>query len=469
MSFPVHPRTSLLGDPDLPVVSTLLGSPAPAPIRAAVEATGGRVVAAELTQVTWWPGSSITTRHRLSIEGGTLAGRQSFVCVGGRIPKGAMIVEGEPGPVGVWRFPHDPALPGLSPALDGGRAARLLADLGAADGPVTTSLLAYRPGRRAVVSVAGVRQGLHLKLVRPNKVGVLHEAHQHLSSTAPVPVSLGFDPERGLIALQSLPGVTLRAAMEDDAEPIPSVAEIIGLVSSLPRPRDDRVSPSPIERVPELGPLITAIAPDLAERVRRLVDAIGPEQVPATVPVHGDYYESQLLVGDGRLHGLLDVDTYGWGRPGDDAATMLGHLSVWAGLSEYPNRVLDLGNRLLKAWDRILDPVDLRVRTSAVALSLAAGPFRVQSAGWPGETADRLAIAERWLQSAVLADEKSLTHVSDRSNPHIGVFWQSTPYKEVGSADKSTARQAAQRLEGHNRRGYGVRPGPQRSRPRWTG
>jgi hypothetical protein len=99
---------------------------------------------------------------------------------------------------------------------------------------------------------------------------------------------------------------------------------------------------------------------------------------------------------------MLDIDTYGWGRPDDDAATMLAHLAIWADLSSRPERVLDLGRRLLKMWDGILDPVDLRVRTAAVALSLATGPFRVQSAGWPGETADRVAIAERWLESAAL-------------------------------------------------------------------
>jgi hypothetical protein len=34
-------------------------------------------------------------------------------------------------------------------------------------------------------------------------------------------------------------------------------------------------------------------------------------------------------------------------------------------------------------------------------LGLATGPFRVQSADWPQETADRISIAEQWVQSAL--------------------------------------------------------------------
>ena len=382
------------------MVSTLLGSPIPAPIRAAVDIAGGNVTDTELSQVTWWPGVSITTRHRVSVSGGALDGRQSFVCTGGRIPDGAMIVEGEPGPVGVWRVPHDPALPGLVSALDETQAARLLSDLGADEGPVTTRLRAYRPGRRAVVAVSGKREGIYLKLVRPGKVEQLHGTHRFLAASLPVPMSLGFSAEQGLIALQSMPGITLRGALEDPDSGLPAAQEIVSLAQSLPIPQDDRIASSPIERLPDLASMLKVVSPELTDRVDRLIEAIGEDLEKATLPTHGDYYESQLLVDGGRLVGLLDVDTFGWGRPADDAATMLGHLAVWAELSNDPKRVVDFGGRLIRLWDQILDPVDLRLRTAAVALSLATGPFRVQAAGWPGETTDRVAIAERWVDSA---------------------------------------------------------------------
>lgn len=396
----------------MPLVSTLLGSVVPPPLQAAVAISEGQVTDAEISQVTWWPGKSITVRYKAMVTGGALAGRQAFVCVAGRIPKGALLVESEEGAVGVWRVPHDPALPGLASALNQSEAARLLTDLGAQSGPVTTSLVSYRPGRRAVVAVKGGNEGVYLKLVRTNRVEDLHRSHRSLASALPVPKSLGYAPDLGLIALQSLPGMTLREAVEDAAQPLPSAEEIVGVVHALPPPESMRISPSPIERVPEIAAVLAAVVPEMSDVIARLVEHIGEEQSQATTPTHGDFYESQLLVGRGAVVGLLDIDTYGWGRPSDDAATMLGHLSIWAGLSKNPARVLDLGRRLLTSWDRILDPVELRVRTAAVVLSLATGPFRVQAASWPGETADRVNTAERWLESAARAHEKSLIPVS---------------------------------------------------------
>jgi hypothetical protein len=59
-----------------------------------------------------------------------------------------------------------------------------------------------------------------------------------------------------------------------------------------------------------------------------------------------------------------------------------------------------LGARWLRAFDRTVDPVELRARTAGVVLSLATGPHRVQEDGWPAATRARLDLAERWLDSA---------------------------------------------------------------------
>ena len=152
----VHPATAKVADPALPAVATLLADPVPGPIKAVVDAAGGVVTDATPTQVTWWPGTSISVQYRAVIEGGQMAGVQDLVAVGGRIPKGAAIVGSGDEQVGVWRVPFDPALPGLAPALDDEQARQILVSLGADDGPARTVLRAYRPGRRAVVGVAGL-------------------------------------------------------------------------------------------------------------------------------------------------------------------------------------------------------------------------------------------------------------------------------------------------------------------------
>lgn len=403
-----HPRTSRLRDPDLPAVSTLLDSQPPSPLRAAVDAAGGTLEEARVTGVTWWPGSSITVTYRAEVTGGEASGPQEFVAMAGSIPEGALVVSAGDETVGVWRVPHDPGLPGLAAALDPRRAGEVLSALGAVTTRVRTRMRAYRAGRRSVVSVEGSEPGLFFKVVGPSQVGPLHARHRAFPAVLPVPRSMGVDRRLGILALEALPGRTLRRALEDLSVEPPPPSEVVELVSDLPPPQDHRSAPSPIERAPRLASLLEKVVPEEAVRIARLVEAIGDDDVVERVPVHGDYYEAQVLVAGDRIAGLLDVDTYGWGRPSDDPATMLGHLAVWARLSREPTRVNRYAAELLRRWDARVDPADLRRRVAAVVLGLATGPFRVQRADWPGETSARLDLAERWVASSARVDERRL-------------------------------------------------------------
>lgn len=412
-----HPRTSQLVDPDLPAVATLLAPLPPSPLRVAVATAGGEVAACDTTGVTWWPGRSITVTYRVSVSGGDLAGSHDFIAVAGSIPDGAMVMEGDDGRIGLWRVPYDPVLPGLARALEPAVAARLLEDLGVHGPEVATALRAYRPGRRAVVSVHGRRRGIFLKLVKSRRrLAALHETHCRLAAHVPVPASLGFSAELRLMVLQEMGGLTLRRALESESAALPAPQALDAVLEALPRPQTLDISQSPIDRLPGLAPLLATIAPQYRQRVDEMLDEIGVDSAPAGVPVHGDFYEAQLMVDEGRIVGLLDVDTYGWGRRGDDPATMLGHLDLWRHLSRHPERVRAYGAQLLSHWDSVLDPVDMRRRTAAVLLTLAPGSFRVQSADWPSETAARLDMATRWLESARRVDERGLTSVSGLSH-----------------------------------------------------
>jgi hypothetical protein len=396
----VHPATARVADPELPAVATLLSEPVPGPIEAVVEAAQGAVLEASPIQVTWWPGVSISVRYRTTIAGGAMPGVQHFVAVSGRIPKGAAIVGSGDETVGVWRVPFDPALPGLPAAVDNKRARQLLASLGADDGPVRTDLKAYRPGRRAVVSVEGPAHGIYLKLVRPKKIEQLHRDHKMLPEGLPVPRSLGYSRETGVMALQAMPGLTLREVLEDPTQTLPSAAALTDLLGSLPTPAGDRLKPSIIERVPATAEMIARIVPAETDAIARFVEQLGEEDVADLAPVHGDFYEAQILVDDGTVVGLLDVDTYGLGRRGDDPGVMLGHLALWQGMSLQPERVRRYAQSLIGLWDQMYDPGDIRRRAAATLFTLATGPFRVQTADWPGETSHRITLAQRWLDSA---------------------------------------------------------------------
>jgi hypothetical protein len=411
-----NPSTAKLRDHDVPAVRVLLADGVPLPLTTVFAEAGVIVEQAVATQVTWWPGKSIVVRYRARCTG-TLHGEHQIVACAGNIPDGAAVVEGNGIQIGVWRVPHDPALPGLAAALDPRTASTLVRDLGMPDGRVRTRLRAYRPGRRAVVEVRGDRTLVYLKLVRPAEVERLHRSHTDLSARFPVPPSLGFDAGLGVLALRALPGVTLRQALADPEAVLPVPGDIEALLHQFSVPDDTAQSPSPIEQLPALSGLLSLILPSEKGRIEELVERIGIETQPTAVAAHGDFHEAQLLVERGKVVGVLDIDTFGKGRSGDDPATMIGHLAVFQTTCAHPDRVRDYAAKLLRGWDRRVDPVDLRRRAAAVIIALATGPFRVQRDAWPIEVRRRLDLAERWVESADRVDEKSLIPTSGTAHP----------------------------------------------------
>ncbi len=145
--------------------------------------------------------------------------------------------------------------------------------------------------------------------------------------------------------------------------------------------------------------------PEQADRARRFADDVVArlQSCDATPePTHGDLYEGQLLLDDdGAVSALLDVDTAGPGRHADDLACLLAHLEVLAGME--PAHAAST-RAVLAAWQAVfeqgVDPVELRLRTAGVLLSLATGPHRVQDDGWPRATAARLDLVQHWLDGA---------------------------------------------------------------------
>lgn len=407
-----------ISDPDLPCFDSLLHVDKPPPVAAAFEMVGSRVMEAVPVQVMWSPGRRLYVRYRVRAHGGRLAGRQQAVATIGSIPEGALRVEGPDGGVGVWVVPNDPSLPGLPSAMDRATVQRLLGDLGFPGTVEALRMRSYRPGRRGVVEVVGAGFTAYLKIVRPNQVEALHRRHRRLSPHLPVPDSLGFSTDLGIVVMNALPGTNLRTALKESRTPLPQPSDIAAMIEDLPSPGDGSTSRSAIERLPGVIGVLGRLLPDEADRIHGLSEMIGPETVQPEVPVHGDFHEAQIMVEGETPIGMLDVDTYGLGRPGDDPATMLGHLSVLVESGADPSRVLGLAGTLNRLWDRLRDPIDLRRRTAAVVLGLAIGPFRVQRPKWPDEIRSRIDIAEIWVDSARRVDEKHLMVSSGTSHPH---------------------------------------------------
>jgi hypothetical protein len=426
-----NPATSALRDERLPELETLLATGIPEPLEAAMAASGVTVETAEAVQVTHWPGRSVTVRYKTQLIGDRVEGEHQLVAIGGKVPDGVAVVEDGSRRIGVWRVPHDPFLPGLAAAMDPPVAAGLMAQLGVPSEQCVTRLVAYRPGKRAVVHVAATQASsrtgsVYLKLLPPDQIERLHDQHRRIALVLPIPESLGVAREHGLVALRTLSGITLRQALIKGSE-VPAPEAVIGLPAVLPEP-DSRVSAaSPIERATSVAGMLSFLLPERSRQIAGLLDQIGQENCEANVPVHGDFYESQVMVEGGRVVGMLDIDTFGWGRPADDPATLLGHLAV-LDQSTPAAPVRSFASRLIQLCDRTLDPIDLRLRVAAVVLGLATGPFRVQRANWPEITRARLDLAGRWCASAarvagtrdpgsvVSGDERTLISLSGPSH-----------------------------------------------------
>jgi hypothetical protein len=426
-----NPATSALRDARLPELAALLAAGIPEPLEAVMGAAGVTVDAAEAVQVTYWPGRRVTVRYKTELIGSDVQGEHQLVAIGGRVPDGVAVVEDGSRRIGIWRVPHDPFLPGLAAAMDPPAAAGLMAQLGVPSEQCETRLVAYRPGKRAVVQIAAThassRTGsLYLKLLPPDQIERLHDQHRRIALVLPIPESLGVSRDLGLVALRTLSGITLRQALIKGSE-VPAPEAVLALPAVLPEPDRGSTAASPIERAASVAATLSFLLPERSRQIAGLLDQIGEETQEARVPVHGDFYESQVMVDGGRVVGMLDIDTFGRGRPADDPATLLGHLAV-LDQSMPAAAVRSFASRLLQLCDRSLDPIDLRLRVAAVVLGLATGPFRVQRANWPELTRARLDLAGRWCASAarvagrtdegsgVSGDEKKLMSLSGSSH-----------------------------------------------------
>jgi hypothetical protein len=390
-------------DAAVPALHVLLGSEAREVIAAGLATGGLRFRKSEISQVRYVPGRSVTAQYR--VESITEHGKpvtSTFVALSGiRVPDGVPVLGADGVEIAFWQFPNDPFLPGLAAASDAVSVSRLLDSLGAETQDYTLRTRAYRAGRRAVVEANGPSQRMFLKVVRPSRTRAIQEAHVALAAHVPVPHSFGWSENQGIVALQSMPGRTLRAALRARSSRLPEPRSLVELLDRFPAPSEDTpVVTGPHESAAGHVRLLSAVAPELAERFEAAAAAVGEARPEPTTATHGDFHASQILIEGSTVVGLVDVDTAGKGERANDFAALLGQLSTLAVNSPARSDFERYGAALIDEFDRHVDPVGLRLRTAGFILGLATGPFRVQGGRWRYETEQRLGLAERWIGSA---------------------------------------------------------------------
>ncbi|GAB3465836.1 phosphotransferase family protein [Actinophytocola sediminis] len=392
-----------LSEPTETGLATLTGPDAADLLAAVLSPVGGRVEHWRIGQVDHQPGGRTTVGYQVRVAwpDGTLT-EESLGAATGSLPAGApRLTDGET-EVAMWRFPFDPDLPALPAACDPDRMGRLATRLGLDGTAVTMTVRTYRPRRRAVVEVATPTGRVFVKVLRPAKVRAVHEAHRLAADAGyPAPRSLGWTDD-GLLVLAELPGRTLRDVLLT-GDPVDTAGVVDGVVTALDTLptalATGRRRPTWGQKAAHYAEIVADTLPELAGRAMAIataVDHAAPEG-PA-VPVHGDFYETQLMVAAGRVTGVLDIDTAGRGERLDDAACLLAHLAVLAQLHPGHAGAIDrLRVALHRRLTRDLDPAALARRGAAVVLSLATGPYRVREPGWRQATTQRVELAERLL------------------------------------------------------------------------
>ncbi len=251
----------------------------------------------------------------------------------------------------LWMHPADPHLPALAPAAYGHAVGVLLARLGfAVEGAPT--LVGYRPGRRAVLRVPVSGGLVWVKVVRPSRVEGIVGLHGALRAGGlPVPAVRGWSPE-GLIVLDDALGTS---ALTIPADAVAFLDEVDRLRAELAAVALERQARTSIlarrdwyaERLRSAMPRATR---DI-DRVVRMV-AAGDRTAPA-VGIHGDLHIGQLFLGaDGRISGVIDVDTAGLGDPAEDAAAFIGHSVASAALTRDVGDPAPVWRLADEAWAR---------------------------------------------------------------------------------------------------------------------
>jgi Ser/Thr protein kinase RdoA (MazF antagonist) len=317
-------------------------------------------------------------------------------------------------------YPVDRKMPGLLGAAtptvvqDALRAA----EPGAGDAPFVdrTEAVRYKPGRKAVLRYrlrAGYRGTLYGRVHADGRgAGLLEAGRGLVGAGMPTPAPLAFVPELGLLFVEEASGTRLADLPDDQYDRwLPAVAEALAALHS-----------ASVEELPPLAKrnkegavlgaarTIATIRPEVGRPALRLGATLAArlaESPGASGPVHGDFYDDQVLVSDAGVV-LLDFDAAGQGNPLLDVGNFLAHLRVRRG-ERSPRVFLDA-----YAAVRPEAAEDVPLFEAAALLRIGITPFRWLQPDWPQEVERRVDLAAERLHDDVRSQRFAFSPIDAR-------------------------------------------------------
>ncbi len=371
-------------------------------LRAAVNHAGGTLLSWRLSHVDANPGQSTTATYQASVEW-SFGERTELIGVSARASgltstdgRAEIFADGDR-EVAVWLYPKDPDLPGLSRVAYQDEVAAIINQYRILDhqvtgADITLSVIGYRPRRRAVIRVdIASGESLFIKVMRPRPFKQTVQRHRLLvDAGVPAPRILAATSDQ-IMVMEAMPGIPVAQALFSPSISI-DPAELVWVLDRMPAAVSQLQRREPwIESLRHYSAMISDSLPSAAPLLDEIASRIerGTAMVPpGNEPTHGDFHEGQIFVDDGgHVCGIIDVDTLGPGRRADDLACMLAHLSTIHNMNaSQEQQILGVICDWTRVFDRRVNPYDLRLRTAAVIISLATGPFRSQTPTWVDET-----------------------------------------------------------------------------------
>ncbi|MDR0417616.1 MAG: aminoglycoside phosphotransferase family protein, partial [Propionibacteriaceae bacterium] len=265
-------------------------------------------------------------------------------------------------------------------------------------------LLLFGDGRHGPRRALGAPRAFYIKILRASHFEAVSHRHRLLAAGGlPSPRVLATTPDQ-LLLIAETTGMPLARAIFTEALPV-SGDEIVTLLDSMPPAVAELERRPPwASSIAHYARIVQSVLPDLGGRLDYLTQRV--EEGLAHLPLgdeatHGDFYEAQIFVHGGHISGLIDIDTIGPGRRADDLACLIAHLNCIQRMTAGQARqVAALIGRWQPAFDARVDPVELRLRAAAVAVSLATGPYRGQEPDWERETRRMVSRAEDLVAAA---------------------------------------------------------------------